>query len=517
MAENEKQSHAEERAAPSSSPPPYPEEAGVADSRKKSWKYREFNVLGHKLYYASPAAQLGIVSFVCFLCPGMFNALSGMGGGGQVDPEAANKANVALNSTFAVVGFFAGTIANTLGVKFALAFGGIGYSIYVASFLNFSHNQNFGFSIFAGAFLGVCAGLLWCAQGAVMMSYPPEASKGRYISWFWMIFNLGAVIGSLLSLANHIRLTSQIPLGQNIHNTKAATVSDGTYIGFLVLTLLGAALAFTLTSAKSVVREDGSHIILMKNPSWKSELIGLGQTFVSDPYIIALFPMFFASNWFYTYQFNDVNAAYFSLRTRALNNTLYYIMQIVGAFIFGYALDQKRFRRTTRAKVVWVVLMVITMAIWGGGYAFQKTYTRESAGAEDFHVKDWADGGYIGPMFLYMFYGFYDAAWQTSVYWLMGAMTNNGRKLANFAGFYKGIQSAGAAVVWALDLEKFPFMNLFASCWALLAGSLILALPVILLKIQDHVSIEEDLKFTDNSLTDVAPVGTVAFEEETKH
>lgn len=199
MADNEKMSKAEERPA-SGTPPPYVEEAGVVDSRKKSWKYREFNILGHKIWYASPAVQLGIVSFVCFMCPGMFNALSGMGGGGQVDTEAANKANIALYSTFAVVGFFAGTIANTLGVKFALGFGGLGYSIYVASFLSFSHTQNYGFTIFAGAFLGVCAGLLWCAQGAIMMSYPPEASKGRYISWFWMIFNLGAVIGSLVSL-----------------------------------------------------------------------------------------------------------------------------------------------------------------------------------------------------------------------------------------------------------------------------------------------------------------------------
>lgn len=30
----------------------------------------------------------------------------------------------------------------------------------------------------------------------------------------------------------------------------------------------------------------------------------------------------------------------------------------------------------------------------------------------------------------------------------MGSLTNNGRKLANFAGFYKGIQSAGAAGMW---------------------------------------------------------------------
>lgn len=216
---------------------------------------------------------------------------------------------------------------------------------------------------------------------------------------------------------NLFRPALQIPLGQNVHTTTASTVSDGTYIGFLVLTLLGAALAFMLVNAKSVVREDGSHIMLMKNPSWKTELKGLVETFVSDPYIIVLFPMFFSSNWFYTYHFNDVNAAYFNTRTRALNNTLYYIMQIVGAFIFGYGLDQERFRRTTRAKAVWVVMFVLTMAIWGGGYAFQKKYTRAESEADDFHVTDWVEGGYIGPMFLYMFYGFYDAAWQTTVYW----------------------------------------------------------------------------------------------------
>jgi len=167
-----------------------------------SWKYKRFTVLGFKLpWFASPPVQLVIVSFVCFMCPGMFNALNGMGGGGQLDPTANNKANTALYSTFAVVGFFAGTFTNKLGIRTALSLGGVGYSVYVASYLAYNHKQNLGFTTFAGALLGVCAGLLWCAQGAIMMSYPPEESKGRYISWFWMIFNLGAVIGSLVSHA----------------------------------------------------------------------------------------------------------------------------------------------------------------------------------------------------------------------------------------------------------------------------------------------------------------------------
>lgn len=135
---------------------------------------------------------------VCFLCPGMFNALSGTGAGGQVDAKAADNAAVALYSTFAVVGFFAGTFVNRLGIKLTLSLGGLGYCLYISSFLSYNHNKNDPFVIFAGAVLGVCAGLLWAAQGAIMMSYPSEASKGKYIAAFWMIFNLGAVIGSLV-------------------------------------------------------------------------------------------------------------------------------------------------------------------------------------------------------------------------------------------------------------------------------------------------------------------------------
>jgi hypothetical protein len=87
----------------------------------------------------------------------------------------------------------------------------------------------------------------------------------------------------------------------------------------------------------------------------------------------------------------------------------------------------------------------------------------------------------------------------------MGSLTNNGRKLANFAGFYKGIQSAGAAIIWRLDDLDIPYINIFASSWALLAGSLVVALPLILFKIKDTVAIEDDIKFSDETIEEVAP------------
>lgn len=93
-------------------------------------------------------------------------------------------------------------------------------------------------------------------------------------------------------------------------------------------------------------------------------------------------------------------------------------------------------------------------------------------------------------------------------------MTNNSRRLANFVGFYKGIQSVGAAVVFRVDAVKTPFMSEFISCWVLLGGSLVCALPVIWFRIKDTVSIEEDLKFSDETVEEVTNAGAGDIERD---
>lgn len=55
--------------------------------RPAGWMYKRMGPLG---WYASPKFQLGMVAFVCFMCPGMFNALGGLGGGGKSDPSLAD-------------------------------------------------------------------------------------------------------------------------------------------------------------------------------------------------------------------------------------------------------------------------------------------------------------------------------------------------------------------------------------------------------------------------------------------
>ena len=182
----------------------------------------------------------------------------------------------------------------------------------------------------------------------------------------------------------------------------------------------GLVIGLFLCNADNIIREDGSRVILMKNPSWSSELKGLWETLYNEPWIVLLFPMFFCSNIFYTYQMNNMNGAHFTTRARSLNNLLYWLSQIIGAVVNGYALDMVRFRRTTRARAAFVVLVALTFIVWGGGYAWQKDRVDRATTLTDDYVRiDWNDGGerFIGPMFLYFFYGFYDAIWQTCIYW----------------------------------------------------------------------------------------------------
>jgi len=438
-----------------------------------------------------------MVGFVCFMCPGLFNSLNGLGGGGQIDSKTGANGNVALYSTFAVTAFFSGSINNKLGARLTLLLGSTGYALYTGSFLAYNIHRGAGaFVIAAGAILGVCAGLLWTAQGSLMMAYPTEDQKGRFIAIFWGIFNLGAVVGA------------SVALGQN-YNSTADAVGNGTYIGFLVLTLLGVTIPLLMADPNKMIRIDGTKVTAPRQPSWKTEIYGLYIALATDPMILLLFPLFFASNWFYTWQFNNYNGAIFNIRTRALNSLVYWSAQIVGALLTAALLDRKALKRRTRAFIGWTTLFLFVFFVHIWAYFYQKRYTRETLAADP-HRIDIFDSEYTGKVFLYLFCGILDAMWQSFAYWLMGAMSNDPAKLAHFAGFYKSLQSAGAAGAWRADAVKLPFINLFISTWVLLVAGLLFALPMIYLRVHDTTDI------ADEALARMDDTGHVHSVEEVK-
>lgn len=426
--------------------------------------------------YNSPLVQVSLIGLVCFCCPGMFNALSGMGGGGQVDPTAANNANTALYTTFAVFGVLGGGIYNVLGPRLTLISGCSTYVLYAGSFLYYNHYQDQTFAIIAGALLGIGAGLLWAGEGAIMTAYPPPDRKGTYISLFWCIFNMGGVVGGLL------------PFILNYSRGEAATVNDGTYIGFMSFMTVGALLSLAILPASQVVRDDGTRCTDMKYSKVSTEVREILKLFLNWKMLLVA-PAAWASNFFYSYQFNNVNGALFNLRTRGFNNVFYWGAQMLGSVGIGYILDFSFKSRRMRGFVGIGIVGILGTAIWAGGLANQIKYSIDDL-PEKLDFKD-SGSDFAGPFVLYFSYGLLDAMFQSMVYWVIGALADDSQTLSRYVGFYKGVQSAGAAVAWQVDTHKVSFLSQLIVNWSLTTVSYPLLAILIMLAVKDEKKIEE--------------------------
>ncbi|KAJ1963637.1 hypothetical protein GGI12_001934 [Dipsacomyces acuminosporus] len=413
--------------------------------------------------YNSPMAQVVLVGLVCFLCPGMFNALNGTGGGGQLDPTASNNANTALYSTFILFGILGGAIVNLCGVRYTIFVSGFTYALYSGSYIYLNNTKNSVFTIAAGAILGIGAGILWAAQGMIMVSYPREEEKAKYIAIFWVIFNLGGVLGGIL------------PFAINYHSTKDS-LSDGVYVAFVILECLGAFLGLVLCPPSKVARNDGTSVVLVRYTNAGVEAVEILKLFL-NPKMLGLLPMCFTSNFFYSYQFNIINGALFNIRTRGFNNIIYWGAQMISAYLFSLVLDSKKLTRQRRGIIGFVIVALFFNSIWGGSLALQTKYTH---GPTPTGPTDYPGGSIdfldtqraIGPIMLYFFCGMGDALFQSLAYWIIGALTNDSQKLSRYVGFYKGIQSLGSAIAWQLGAKNVPFMNQLIGNWVLFAISL---------------------------------------------
>ncbi|XP_072958371.1 UNC93-like protein 1 [Typha angustifolia] len=427
------------------------------------------------LRYNSPFVQVCLIGLVCFCCPGMFNALSGMGGGGQVDHAAANNANTALYTTFAVFGILGGGIYNLLGPRLTLLAGCSTYALYAGSFLYYNHYPHQPFVVFSGAVLGVGAGLLWAGQGAIMTSYPPPRRKGSYISLFWTIFNMGGVVGGL------------IPFILNYHRTDAVSVNDGTYIAFMCFMGAGALLSLAILPPSRVVRDDGTRATAVAYSNPRTEAVEILKLFANWKMLLIV-PAAWASNFFYSYQFNNVNGLLFNLRTKGLNNVFYWGAQMLGSMGIGYLLDFSFKSRRRRGYFGIGVVAVLGTAIWAGGLANQLRYT----GGKSLNELDFKDGReYAGPFVLYFSYGLLDAMFQSLCYWVIGALADDSETLSRYSGFYKGVQSAGAAVAWQVDTRGTPLLSQLIVNWSLTTISYPLLVVLVVLAVRDEDSSED--------------------------
>lgn len=427
-------------------------------------------------FYCHPWTQILLMSFICFCLPGMYNALGGLGGSGQVNSTVAANATVALLScTAATALFIVGPIFSWIGPRACYLIGGWTYALYSGSLLNFNRTGNGSFVIASGALLGIGASFLWIVQGAIMTTYVEESQKGRAIAAFWIIFNLGGGIGSLASF------------GLNYHST-SGTVTDSTYIALMVIMLFGWGLGVFICSPKRI-RLAQMHRAMETEKHTIMGTIKIAAQTMGKWRVACMLPLFFSANVFYSYQQNNVNGYTFDIRSRSLNGALYWMAQMLGGLIIGLLLDLPWLKRPARARLGWLVVFVTGAIIWGGGYAFQVWAQKRLAKGELQDV-DYKQGNIsTGPIFLYIFYGTYDALWQGFAYWLIGTESNSASRAAVLVGAYKTFQAAGGAMAWRVNALGASGMTQLGMNWGLCLGSLIIVLPTVW-TISEHTTVE---------------------------
>uniref|UniRef100_A0A7N0VL48 UNC93-like protein 1 n=1 Tax=Kalanchoe fedtschenkoi TaxID=63787 RepID=A0A7N0VL48_KALFE len=274
----------------------------------------------------------------------------------------------------------------------------------------------------------------------------------------------------------------------NYNRTDAVSVNDGTYIGFMLFMALGAILSLAILHPSRVIREDGTRCSDMKYSMVSTELVEVVKLF-SNPKMLLIVPAALASNFFYSYQFNNVNGALFNLRTRGFNNVFYWGAQMLGSVGIGYVMDFSFPSKRTRGFVGIGVVAVLGTAIWAGGLVEQRKYVH----GPPTELLDFKDSGakYLGPFLLYFSYGLLDAIFQSMVYWVIGALASDSQTLSRYAGFYKGVQSAGAAAAWQIDARKVAPINQLYINWGLTSISYPLLAVLVMLAATDESSKSE--------------------------
>jgi len=275
----------------------------------------------------------------------------------------------------------------------------------------------------------------------------------------------------------------------------------------LVIIFLGVASAFLVLPPNQVIRGDGTIVKLQAASATHEEVRGILRLFV-DWRMLALLPMFFASNYFYAYQ-GAVNTAMFDSPTRALNATLEGAGAIVGALMIGYlVLDGKRFKRRTRGYLGLATVAIITIIVWACALGWQVTFDRADALDLQHAAKliNYHDENYRGKGALYFFFYFADACYQALAYWIMSALTNDPFTLARFAGFYKAIQSAGSAGSFGMDAVATPFLNELLASWILMLASFPLAF-IVIRSVKETNYDDEKMVYVDDIKADHAEQG----------
>ncbi|KAE8344396.1 hypothetical protein BDV24DRAFT_148965 [Aspergillus arachidicola] len=409
-----------------------------------------------RTWYRTTFFNISVVSLCAFIAPGLWAAMNGLGGAGTADPHYVNAANAVIFCLQVLVCIFGSAMIATIGLKWALVVGMVGFPIYASSvYCNIRYNNTW-YIMLACVIDGISSGVFWLTEGAIILAYPEKHRRGKYLA-FW----LGSrIVGQMIG--------GSVTLGVNAGNREKGHISVKTYFIFISIQALGPFVAALLSSPDRVQRSDKSPVSLDLPRSLKAEL-NIMWKLLCRKEILLLLPMIFQSVFSEAF-FSTYNATYFTVRSRALASLVASTCVIIANFMLGFFLDWKRPTLNTRAIVAFVLIYAFELSL----YIYAMIATKEYERRDTPPVLDWADDGFGRGVCVYilMLVGFnlmYDY-----LYWLIGTVNRSGGDIVRLSAVVRGVESAGQAISYginSIDQTRFPLsgavavnLSFFAAC-----------------------------------------------------
>ncbi|OBR09791.1 Duf895 domain membrane protein [Colletotrichum higginsianum IMI 349063] len=379
-------------------------EAEIPGTTKRTW-------------YRTVFFQATVIGLCAFFAPGLYNAMQSTGAGGQQTPYLVMSANAVLGVMMVVTCSMGSVVANRIGLKNALVFGTTGYAIYSASLYTNNRYGNEWFVYVGSAACGITAGVFWAAEGAIMISYPEDHKRGRYLAYWLAYRNGGSIVGGAINLA---------------------------------FKCLGPFVAMLLSSAEKVQRQDGKKVAKAERIPTVAELKAVGKILVREDFLL-VFPFFFYATFLLSYA-GSYLSLYFSVRSRALASLVSALAQITANFFFGHFLDWTRLTINQRARFAYIGMMALFGGTWVWATIIQREYGLNAP------ALDWVDNGFGRGWALYILLQVNFALAYNYGYWLAGYMARDTAEIIRFTSTVRAVEAAGGAVASGISSTHAPLL-----------------------------------------------------------
>ncbi|KAK1498930.1 hypothetical protein CCUS01_02550 [Colletotrichum cuscutae] len=398
----------------------------------------EASGIGKRTWYRTVFFQATVIGLCAFFAPGLYNAMQSTGAGGQQTPYLVMSANAVLGVMMVVTCSMGSVVANRIGLKNALIFGTTGYALYSASLYTNNRYGNEWFVYVGSAACGITAGVFWAAEGAIMISYPEDQKRGRYLAYWLAYRNGGSIVGGAINLAF------------NATGKTTGKLDYRTYIVFVALQCLGPFVAMLLSPPDKVQRQDGRKVAKAERIPTVLELKAVAKILIRKDFLL-VFPFFFYATFLLSYA-GSYLSLYFSVRSRALASLVSALAQITANFIFGNFLDWKRFTINQRARFAYFGIMALFGGTWVWAIVIQREYGLKAP------ALDWVDRGFGRGWALYILLQVNFALAYNYGYWLAGYMARDNAEIIRFTSTVRAVEAAGGAVASGISSTHAPLI-----------------------------------------------------------